>query len=222
MANNRKAATEYILKYVDAILPGSPNTAHWEKTLNGMTDAEFRQFMQDLRDDKVTLSLEVPNLGKYRLSTKRNLDLAKELGYEFFNRIKFGPSEDRPGYITPIKYLVLTLPIRRQAQHLLKKISIPKDNNSVDIFTGQPTGKSQGSKMSYPEGLVMLSNGLEKSMVEVMKYRGGDRGGFNALNDSIIKTGIARLDAVAPNATGVESTATLKTFLTCMHLKTEI
>lgn len=222
MAKNRKAAEEFIVKYIDKILPDSPNTEHWKKTLEEMSDSAFDRFMQDLRDGKVTLSIEVPNMGKHRLNTERNLDIANELGFEFYHRIKFGPSEDRPGYITPIKYLVVQLPIRRQAQHLQKKISIPADNNSVDIFTGQPTGKSQGSKMSYPEGLVMLSNGLEKSMIEVMKYRGGDRGGFNALNDSIIKTGIARQDALAPHATGVESTATLKTFLTCMHLKTEI
>ena len=222
MAKNRKAAEDFILKYIDAILPGSPNTEQWRKQLAKMSDAGFDRFMQDLRSGKVMLSLEVPNMGKYRLSVQRNFAVAKELGVEFFHHIKFGPSEDRPGYITPIKYLVVKLPIRRQAQHLLKKISIPTDNNSVDVFTGQPTGSSKGSKMSYPEGLVMLSNGLEKTMVEVMKYRGGDRGGFNALNDSIIKTGVARLDALAPKATGVESTQTLKTFLTCMHLKTEI
>ena len=60
---------------------------------------------------------------------------------------------------------------------------------------------------------------LDNSLVELMKFRGGDIGGFDAMNKSIFKNGSVSIKAIEPYSTGVESTAALKVYLTSAHLK---
>jgi hypothetical protein len=113
---------------------------------------------------------------------------------------------------------VVDLVLRRQAQLLVKKISIPEDNKSVDDFTGQPTGKSKGSKISYPETQILAALNLDNNLTELLKFRGGDVKGFDAMNNSISKTGGVSLASIEKLGTRVKSTETLHTLLTCMHI----
>lgn len=217
MSGNRKAATAELLAGLEALLPGTENPALWKARLESMSDKEFEDFIKGLEQDTTRISVIVPNFSKHQIDVERNLDLAEKWGHEFFNRL-WMPKPDGSYYLTPIKYLVIELPLRRQAQHLIKKISIPEDNKSVDVLTGQPTGKSKGSKLSYPELQVLAALGLDHPIVELMKYRGGDTKGFNAMNATIAKTGSVRQEEIAPYSGGVQSTKTLSIFLTSMHL----
>jgi hypothetical protein len=218
MAGNRKAAEAQILADLEEILPGSENPALWKARFAAMSDKEFEDFMKGLEQGTNRLSLIAPNFGKQKLTVPRNLAIAKKWGHNFFEKIWMPPENGAPAYLSPIPYLIIELPLRRQAQHLIKKISIPEDNKSVDDLTGQPTGKSKGSKLSYPELQVMAAQGLDHSITEMIKARGGDRGMFNAMNDSISKTGSVSLKSIEHLSTGVESTKSLKTLLTAMHL----
>jgi hypothetical protein len=105
---------------------------------------------------------------------------------------------------------------------LNKKISIPENNKTIDSLTGQPAGDSKGAKISYDELQICAGMGLDASMVEMMKYRGGDLGGFRALSAMIARTGSANLNTLSAYASGVESTKTVKTILTGMHLKSTL
>lgn len=216
--SNRKAAEQFIIKYINAILPGSDNTTIYQNFFKKMTDDEFDVFMKNLKDGKSKLAIIAPNFGKQKLNVKRNLEIAKELGHNFFQRIWVDGKGERPTYLTPIPYMVVDLPLRRQAQLLIKKISIPEDNKTVDMMTGQPTGASKGSKISYPELQVLAAMGLDNSLVELLKFRGGDTKGFIAMNKMISLRGGVSLNAIERFAGGVESTKTLKAFLTAMHL----
>ena len=217
MAGNRKAAEDYILKYIDKILPGSENTQIYKDLFASMSDKDFDGFMKQLEEGSSRLAIISPNLDKVKLDVERNLKIGDELKHDFFERIWL-ENPDGSKYLSPIKYLIVDLPLRRQAQLLVKKISIPEDNKSVDDFTGQPTGKSKGSKISYPEVQIMAAMNLDNCLTEFMKYRGGDVKGFDAMNASISKTGGVSQKAIEPLAGGVKSTETLNIFLTCMHL----
>lgn len=199
-------------------MPGGPNRAIYEKLFSEMSDQEFDQLMLRYERREIRCSLLAPNQGNVKLSLKRNLALAKEWGHEFYKRIYRKDSPDGPTYLTNEKYLVLDLPCRPQAQMLEKKMRIPRDNRSIDDLTGQPSGASKGSKVSYPEMQVLAALDLQESIKELMKYRGGDIKGFNAMNTSISRTGAVSMDAIAPLAGEVESTKTLSTILTAMHL----
>lgn len=222
MSGNRKAAEEVVLTYIEKLMPGSPNTQIYQERFAAMSDQEFDTFMTQLEKEEIFLTVQAPNLSEHKLSIERNLAIAQELGHEFFERVWMDEGNDIPPYLSNHKYLIVDLPLRRQAQLLTKKISIPKNNNTVDMMTGQPTAGSKGSKISYPELQIMAALGLDNSAIEFMKYRGGDLKGFNAMNTAISKTGGVELEALDKLGTKVKSTQTLTTYLTAMHLSNSL
>jgi hypothetical protein len=219
MAHTPRSVTEeFILKYIDKLLPGSENRTIYQNLFASMSDKQFDDFMKALADGSSRLAIISPNFGKEKLSIERNLKLAEELDHNFFERVWMTNNDGTPPYLSNVPYLIVDLPLRRQAQLLIKKISIPEDNKSVDDLTGQPTGKSKGSKISYPETQILAALNLEHCLNELLKYRGGDTKGFNAMNTQISDTGGTSLKAIEPLAGEVTSTEVLRTLFTCCHL----
>ena len=220
---NRAAAEKVILSNIQKIVPGdSSNVDIYKRLFASMDDKAFHQFMTKLKTGENALAFVRPNFTKNNIDVQRNIEIAKSFGHNFFQRVWIQCTGDRPTYLTPIPYMIVKLQLRRQAQLLEKKISIPAHNNTVDDLTGQPTGPSKGAKISYPETQVFASMGLYNTLSELMKFRGGDLAGFDAMNKSISQTGSVSLKAIEPYASGVESTKTLKVFLTGMHLKSTL
>ena len=215
--SNRKNAEQYILTWIEKLASGGDNAKIYKDLFASMSDEDFDGFMMAIKSGKNRLAVIVPNFGTAKITTANNLKLGEELGHQFFQRIWIEGDGVNPSYLTPVKYLVVDLPLRRQAQILVKKISIPEDNASVDDFTGQPTGKSKGSKISYDETQVMAAMGLDRTLIEFIKFRGGDSKGFQAMNSSISRLGNVSLDSIKHYAGGVESTNTLSAYLTAMH-----
>lgn len=219
---NRHAAEQHILTYIAQLTPNEHNTAIYTKLFASMTDEDFDRFISDLETGKRFLVVIVPNFANSGLNVENNLRIADELGHPFFESIWIESKEEELTYLTPIKYLVVDLPLKRASQLLVKKISVPDHNRVVDTLTGQPTGESKGAKISYPELQVCSAMGLDSTMVELMKYRGGDNKGNIALNNMLSKLGRANLKTLSNYASGVESSKTLKTFLTAAHLKSTL
>ncbi|MCO6704853.1 hypothetical protein [Streptomyces sp. CHB9.2] len=215
---NRKAATDMILRYIDKILPGSPNTEFYRTSLAAMSDKQFGEFMNRLESGEETLTINVPNLGKHKLDLQRNLAIAKELGHEFFEHLLLTDPTTGQLYQTPVKYLVIDLPLRRQVQLLESKSTIPENNKHIDELSGQSTGPSKGSKISFPELQVLFAQGLDSTITELIKFRGGDSKAFNAMNRSIIDTGSVNLEYLSQFGTKVKSVTTLSVLLKTIHL----
>jgi hypothetical protein len=215
---NRKAAQEFILKYIHALLPDGQNRKLYEDFFATLSDEDFGKLMDDLASGKEILKLRVPNGNPMKLSVERNLAIAKELGHEFFQHLELTDPSTGVTFRTPKKYLILLLMFRRQAQTLQNKISIPEDTSHTDQLTDQPTGPSKGSKISLPELQILYAQGLDKAITEVIKYRGGDRKGFNAMNRLIYREGAVNQEVLAKINTRVKATDTLKSYLEAMHL----
>lgn len=222
MNKARKMATEMAVSYIEKIYPKSGNSEKLQARLDAMSDKAFDTFMKDLRDKNTTLQIKAPNLSDAKLSVTRNIKIGKELGYEFFQRLSLKDPATGQQYLTPHKYMVLSLPFRRQAQHLVKKMSVPTDNDSRDDLTGQPTGKSKGSSLSNPEMQVLYALGLDSTIEELLKVRGGDAPAFTAMNKAAHETGGFSLDQVAKAGGKVKSTETLATFLKACHLNNNL
>lgn len=216
--SNRKAATEFIVKYLDKILPNSDNGKVTKERLDALTDEQFKSYMDKLESGEEIISLTSPILSKSRISADRNISIAKELGHDLFQRIWWYDETTGFKYLTNEKYLVIDIPLRRQIQILQKKISIPDDNKHVDELTAQPSGPSAAAKISFPEMKALHGQGLNRAIEELIKFRGGDEKGFNAMNRSLIQTGGVSLDAIKPYAGKVKSTETASTYLKAMHL----
>jgi hypothetical protein len=222
MAGNRKAAEKTLLHWINELSPGNENVQIYKNLFASMSDDQFDEFMGRLERDEITLAFISPIANEHKLTVERNLNLAEQMGHNFFEQIWVGGDDGNPRYLSNKKYLIVDLPLRRQAQLLVKKISIPEDNRSVDNLTGQPTGDSKGSKISYPELQILASQQLDNTITEFIKYRGGDTRGFIAMNDSIAKSGGVSLTALAALNTRVKATETMQTYLTCMHLQSSL
>ena len=221
MKVNRQSAESFILKFIEDLLPGSDNTAIYKERFKAMSNQEFDDLMHSFQSGEAILSVVTPLFDKKNsLEVERNLELAQKwFGHSFYEKLVFHP--DTPGgnvYHTNVPYMVVELPLRRQAQLLVKKISVPEHSRSIDLLSGQPAGASRAAKMTYPEVQVLRSMGMDMALNELMKFRGGDIKGFNALNQLISRDGRVSMQTALPYASGVESTRTLGTYLKGMHL----
>jgi len=218
----RQRATREILYFIDRILPGSANKSIYEKRLKAMQDDEFEALIERLESGEETLALFCANLDEHKLDLQRNMEVGDELGHSFFQRLTLTDPDTGQEYETTVPHMVVDLPLRRQAQMLYKKMSIPEDNQSVDERSGQASNASKGSSLSYPELQVNAAKGLDRMTLELIKYRGGDVKAFNAMNRSITETGEASMDEIsAREPTNVKSSQTLGVFFKAMHIKPE-
>lgn len=222
MGKARDLATKRYLELVGKIYPDKPTLDRIEAMLKGKSDRQFEQFMKDLRDGHQVINLTVPNLSKVKLSVKRNIGVAKELGYDFFQHLSLKDPATGLQITTPEKYMVLRLPVRRQSQHLVKKMSVAEDNDTRDDLTGQPTGKSKSSTLSGPELQVLYALGLDSSIEELIKVRGGDEAAFNMMNKQVESSGTFSLETTAKAGGKVRSTETLSALLKGCHLNNNL
>ncbi|MOA25835.1 hypothetical protein D3C78_1465840 [compost metagenome] len=99
--------------------------------------------------------------------------------------------------------------VRRQAQTLTKKSSIPENARHVDELSGQVTGKSKGSKISFPEVQSQLAQGLEQTLIEEIKVRGGDRTSQLEYDRQLIENGEVSVEEVTSHGSLTSSTSTM-------------
>lgn len=220
--SNRKKAEEFILQFCKDIEPTGYNVEQYKKAFAEMSDKDFEQWMKNIRDGKAFLVLFKPMYEAQGLTVENNLKVGEKYGLKYFEKLVYTGNEEGPDYKTPIEYLIVDLPYRRQSQTLTKKVSIPDNNKVIDELTYQPTGDSKGAKISFPELQVLIGMGLENTISELIRFRGGDRNGFNAYNAMFLRYGNANLKTLENYSTGVESTKTLKIYLTAMHLSNTI
>ncbi|BAS04843.2 putative RNA polymerase beta subunit [Ralstonia phage RSF1] len=210
------------MEIIDSIAPGNPNVALYQqlfdpKSPKYLNDAQFHNWIERMRNKEGALVYIDPPGSKYALDVMRNINvLGPKYGIEFFQHIWY-QDESGDWFLTPNAYLILPFPVRRQAQLLVEKISIPENNHSIDDFTGQVTGDSKGSKISYPELSLLKAFGLKKTIEEFMHWRGGDVKGNRLMNQQILKTGGASMKALEPYAGEVGSTRSLRNILFGMH-----
>lgn len=220
--SNRKQVEEFIINHVERIAPGIGNKEIYQKFFSRMNDAQFEMFIDKLEKEELKLSIFIPNSKAKVVSVENNLQMAKDLGHKFFSKLFISGKRDIPDHLTPVEYLVIDLPFRRASQLITKKIKIPKDNKVIDSLSGQPTGSSKGAKISYPELLLLASMGLDNSITEMINVRGGDNKAFLAYSNFIDRYGKVTLKGLETFKSTVKSTATLKTFLTAMHLRNNL
>ncbi len=216
--SNRKAAETLILDTLAKIDDNGPNRGIWAKKFSTMSDEAFEEFINALDSGEQTLHMFVPNQSQHGVDALRNIKIAKELGHDFFERLWLTDERTGKTFLTPKKYLVIDMIVRRQEQTLEKKISIPDHNRTIDDMTGQPTGDSKGSAISFPEFQILTSKDLDRSIEELFKVRGGDEKAFREQNRLILQTGEGSLDTLKQTPTRVRSTESLKCILLAMHM----
>ena len=220
--SKRKEAEQFILRVMTEIDPSGYNTNLMKQTLSEMSDKTFDTYMKGLRDKTMYLVMFKPAYKASTITIENNFKVAEKYGLKFYERLVYTGNSKEPDHISPVETLVGVLPYRRQSQTLMKKISVPPNNKTIDQLTYQPTGMSKGSKISYPELQVLIGMKLDKSIEELIQIRGGDRGAFSAYNAMVMRYGRANLQGLEAYKSGVESTRTLKIYMASMHISTSM
>lgn len=223
MPGNRAAAEKVILEGMDEILPGGQNRALYERFFKTLSDADFDKWMAGIADGSIRLSVTAPIFDKAKLDMDRNLALGKKWGVEFFERLWIDPGRGMPRYLTPHKYMIIEVMDRRQAQILIDKISIPKNNDAIDDLSGQPSGKeSKGGKLTYPETQILKGYNLNNVLTEVLNVRGGNVQAFRDFQQKFEERGEVALADLPLADTEVESRRTQRIFFTCMMFENNL
>ena len=103
MAGFRKKTEEFILRYIDKIDPSGENRKIYLSKFKNMSDEEFEEMIDGIDKGTVNLCIVAPNFSHVHLSVERNLAIGKELGHEFFQRVRIPSKDGLPAYLTPIK-----------------------------------------------------------------------------------------------------------------------
>jgi len=215
---SRAEVTAFIVSAISGIIPGdSYNADLTKKRLDEMSDTEFDQYVRAMaaptneadRMHQEILPFYSPNLKDPRITMDSLMAVAEQIGHPLFEQVWLTDPQTGTVFLTPQKYLTLDMTVRRQAQMLTKKSSIPENARHVDEMSGQVTGKSKGSKISFPELQAQLAQGLEQTLVEEIKVRGGDRVAQVEFDRQLIETGEASIEDVTSSGGVTNSTSTV-------------
>lgn len=226
MNAKRKKVTDFILgKYAEIIPEDDTNVKLMKKKFEAMSDAQFEDYLKTLKpavtpediEKRDWLPFYLPNLSKYRISIARNYEIVRSMGKSLSHRLVMTDPTTQIQYVTPHEYPVYDLAARRQAQTVSKKRSIPEHNQRIDDLTDQPTSESKGSRISSPEGVALLSRGLDNTMTEFVKVRGGDAAAYREFRRLLVENGEVSMDQLM--GLGIaKSTKTASVFFNCMHI----
>jgi hypothetical protein len=215
---DRAYATEILLKGLSLIDTSGTNTKLTAEMLNGLSNQQFYNLVEAYRNKLDFPAIVAPNLDKnVKISVENNLKVAKYFSVDFFQQVWITDRMSGVQYLSPQKYLIIHLPVRRQIQTREAKMSVAINRRIVDDLTNQVTGPSAPSSQSQPETLVKIAKGNIRSAEEQLKVRGGDLKALNYADQQMYATGGFSLDVIAGLDSRAKAADTLSTFLLGMH-----
>lgn len=214
----RAKAIAFIATWAEKIAPGTDNAARITRQLEALSDKDFHALMEDFRDGTDYYQLIVPNSRKAVLDHTRNLKLAEELGFSFFEKVWMTNEKTGRKVLTNKPVLILSVPYRLLKQTLFKKINLASDDKHIDALTQQVTTNSKGSSFSLPQTHVLIRIGLRKSLSELLSLRGGNPDAHKKAMSLLVEHGKVRLDDVDLDQHKTKATRVLAQLYLCQHL----
>lgn len=182
--------------------------------IDGMSDKELDALVEDIANGKSVLPLVVPNGST--IDYEDLLDTAKKRKVQLHKKIITIDGNKRTKGRIP--RLVMEVPVKKLAQLVDKKRSIADDQHSVNHLTGQVTGASKSMSITNPELSLWSGNGMDASIREATKYRGGD---INAklVIEKLAESGMEiTQETLERYSSGPEVNNTVKQMLLGMHI----
>lgn len=220
---NRVAATAVGAKLMEELFPGSGNGIQLASDLESLSDQEFDEIMEEIRSGKIMISATLPNLTSPIYNNAHLKAVADRWGVNFFQYIEMEDPDTGKLFTTPIRYMVIREGVTRLQQMIEDKQSIPDDNTHTDDLTGQVTGPSKGSRISFPElNNLNLMGGDGVFIRELISVRGGDEAANQKLESDISLTGEGRVEDAKEWGNGVTATKNFATLLRSAMLNTTL
>ena len=213
---NRKKATEYWLSLMADLRKGNRNIKMYETYLNSLTDKEFADLMKKCADKLIILPYYATVIEDPDVEVADCIRVGKKLKINFLQRIIKTSPVTGVKRLTPKAFLILYLPVRRQAQHLVKGKSTAENLKNIDALSGQVIGISKTAKISQPELLNLAAQGLHHGIYELIGVRGGNMAGLKVAKRSLINEGSYSLEKIKQLGSRAESIETANTILRAM------
>lgn len=222
---NRKSAEKIFMdgiKALEKIIGTKNNTELYTSFFKDLSDKEFESLIVRMEEENMVLPIFVENMGKGKLDSVKIREYGEKLGVNWFQHIVYEDPITGKTHKTPIKYLVMDVPVRRLAQHVFKKASIPENNKKVDQLSGQATGTSKGATISRPELQLLNDLGLNDTILELIKVRGGDSEAYREMEHMVEETGGYSVEAIKNLGTRPKSVDVLKQLLLAAHISSTL
>lgn len=220
MTERRKKTEELILKHIAMIDPDGSNTKRYQDLFADMSDDDFHVFMESIRLGEEQLYIYLPNLTK-PMSMADIQKAAASLGVNWVERIWMTDTVTGQPFLTPKAYLRLQVPVRRVAQYQDHKMSVAEGDTHIDLLSGQMTKPDAAASISLVEMQTLAARGLDYTVAELIKYRGGDIKAYAHMKQEIEEMGMANI-TLEDTGTRARSVTTLNSYLRAMHLKSNL
>lgn len=212
-------AVKFWLQFLKDLNVGEKNISLYKEVFKKMTLEEIDIVCNRIESGEFLFPVYVKNMDKeVKGSFERVIQIAEEYGIPLFERLILTDGVTGTEYMTPEESLVLLMPSRRQVHHLLKKISAPENEKTIDHLSGQVTGDSKGAAITQPEFNALKDKGYEDALIELIKLRGGDTEAFKAMAEQLEGTGKVSMAPILEMGTTTRSVETFHNILLGMHL----
>ncbi len=214
----RTKVEKYILDKISKIDTSGTNTTRYQDFFAKLSDGEFHEYMLAIKRGEQQVYIYAPNMAN-SLALDNLVKLTDEFGVEVFERIWFKDHSTGVQYLTPEKYMVITLPVRRAKQLLAKKRSFPESDKTIDYLSGQVSRPDKAAALSQIETQFLISKNLPNTTKELVKYRGGDIHAYSELKHSLMEEGAAVL---SPTTSIARSAVVLQVWFKAIHLDVNV
>ena len=194
----KQLIVDYICSVCDIMDPSKLNSKRYHRLLDSMSDKEFDQWMNYVKEGKWKIHIVAPNL-VVTLKNENSLKAADKVKCKLFHRLWMTDDSTGRQYLTDNEYLVLNLPVRRQQQFLDEKMSVPDNDKQIDGLTGQVTGDSKSSSVTNPEIQILAARGLDATLEEFVNVRGGNIAAYSDFKRQAEETGEIKLNSLDQN-----------------------
>lgn len=222
MASYREEALAEGFDWLSDIDRSGRSGQFFKEQVEAMSDEQLEAWVVKLENEEDYLSVVMQFNDTKSITYENNIKVAKKRGVPIFQRIWYVDPSTGQEILGPEKRPVYMLPVKRQIESIEYKISYSSSNMKIDAITGQVIGDSQASRISYPELMVVYSKNLNWSLVEFMKYRGGDVKGRVEFNNLLRTTGDVAMENLLRTKTTVKSSESLQIYFLAMHWQVNI
>ena len=218
--SKKQRIIDYVVTCLNLIDPTGDNGRRFSDFVSPMSDKEFAQYIQNLKDRKCHIDIVAPNMKK-PLQLNDVFAAAHKINCKLFQRVWFYDMTTGKEFLSTEELPVFRLTVRRQEQMLDEKLSVPDKASKIDALTGQVTGDDKAGGFSTPEIQIMYSKGFKNVLKEFVKVRGGDVHAFGEFERQLEETGEGSMDQIRVNSRA-RSGAVLSAWLEALHLENNI
>lgn len=222
----RKEAEKLVYDYFMIVDPSGKNTAKYKQMFSTMSDAKFKEFMEQMFDDfnmNYILDIEDYERGITIETAEKALEFLGVPTEEYLIMPHKNLDTEHP-IVTKHRVVVgYDIELRmQQTNHKKNSASIHISERSAT--TGQVVGDDKNGRSSDQENMALIVLGADKILEEFNGFRADGMARKNEAYADISKTGVCSVDKVEQNH-GIEDRTALNTldvFYTGMGLKTDI